>query len=91
MARDDLFITLNRSDIWKVHKILGTGDMPPVVRVERRHQPERRTFWRGGRRNADWMHRPIGAWRSLEQRLSPVHQWIATILPRPRHRPSSIR
>jgi hypothetical protein len=51
-------------------------DLPPVIVVERRHLPDRRGFWRGGRRNTDWMRRPIGAWRHLEQSLSPWRQWF---------------
>jgi hypothetical protein len=54
-------------------------DIPPLVLVERRHTPDRRGFWRGGRRNTDWMNRPIGAWRSLESRLSPWRQWLGTL------------
>ena len=49
-----------------------TTDIPPVIVVERRHLPDRRDFWRGGRRNTDWMSRPIGAWRHLEQSLVAV-------------------
>jgi len=52
------------------------ADHPPVIVVERRHLPDRRNFWRGGRRNTDWMRRPIGAWRHLEQSLSPWRQWF---------------
>jgi hypothetical protein len=52
-------------------------DIPPVIVVERRHLGDRRSFWRGGRRNTDWMRRPIGAWRQMEQSLSPWRQWFA--------------
>jgi hypothetical protein len=54
-------------------------DAPMVVMVEKRHTPDRRAFWRGGRRNTDWFNRPIGAWRNLEQRLSPWRQWVAKL------------
>ena len=60
-------------------EMFDASDLPPVVVVERRHQRDRRGFWRGGRRNTDWMSRPIGAWRHLEQRLSPWRQWIAKL------------
>jgi hypothetical protein len=58
---------------------MDTTDLPVVVVVDRRRQPDRRSWWRGGRRNADWMSRPIGAWRHLEARLSPWRQWIAKL------------
>jgi hypothetical protein len=35
-------------------------DLPPVV-IERRRQKDRRTTWRGGRRDSDWLERPPGA------------------------------
>jgi hypothetical protein len=54
-------------------------DIPPVIVVERRHLPDRRSFWRGGRRNTDWINRPIGAWRQLEQGRSPWRHWIAKV------------
>src|SRR3954465_9820155 len=74
------------SDRRNMHEIFDVADVPPAIVVERRHQRDRRSFWRGGRRNTDWMSRPIGAWRSLEQRLSPWRQWIAK-LPLPRLSP----
>jgi hypothetical protein len=52
-------------------------DVPAVIDVERRHAPDRRSFWRGGRRNTDWMSRPIGAWRNLEQSFSPWRHWFS--------------
>jgi hypothetical protein len=62
-----------------MHEVFDATDVPPLVVVERRHLRDRRSFWRGGRRNTDWMSRPIGAWRNLEQRLSPWRQWIAKL------------
>jgi hypothetical protein len=55
------------------------GDVPDVVFVERRHTPDRRSVWRGGRRNTDWMNRPIGAWRQLEHRVAGWRHWLATL------------
>jgi hypothetical protein len=40
-------------------------DVPPLVVVERRHQPDRRMLWRGGRRDGDWINRPAGAWKRV--------------------------
>jgi hypothetical protein len=54
-------------------------DLPDVVFVERRHAPDRRIVWRGGRRNTDWMNRPIGAWRQLEQRGAGWRHWLAKL------------
>jgi hypothetical protein len=56
-----------------------TTDVPPVIDVDRRHLPDRRSFWRGGRRNTDWTSRPIGAWRHLEHNLSPWRQWLTRL------------
>jgi hypothetical protein len=40
--------------------IAGESDLPARV-VERRCQPNRRLLWRGGRRDRDWIDRPIGS------------------------------
>jgi len=42
-------------------------DLPPVVLVDRRRMPERRTTWRGGRRDSDWINRPPGVLSRLDQ------------------------
>jgi hypothetical protein len=73
-----------------MQNVIDATDLPPVIVVERRHLRDRRGWWRGGRRNEDWMRRPIGAWRHLEQRLSPWRLWIGK-LPLPglaTHRPT---
>lgn len=54
------------------------NDLPPVVEIERRRRRDRRSIWRGGRRNTDWFNRPIGAWRNLE-RLAAVREWIGRL------------
>jgi len=38
-----------------------------------------RRTWRGGRRNSDWINRPAGAWRQLEQGQSPWRLWMAKV------------
>lgn len=53
-----------------------SDDIPPVVLLERRHQPDRRGLWRGGRRASDWTNRPLGAWSQLEKHLVPWRQWF---------------
>lgn len=35
--------------------------------VERRTQPSRRTEWRGGRRDSDWINRPPDALKRFEK------------------------
>jgi len=54
-------------------------DLPPVITVERRRLPDRRTFWRGGRRNTDWTNRPLGAWALLERQRSIWLDWLARL------------
>jgi hypothetical protein len=63
----------------ELHTVAEACDAPVVVIVEQRHTPDRRGFWRGGRRNTDWFNRPIGAWRHLEQRAAPWRQWFARL------------
>lgn len=41
-------------------------DIPQAVLCERRRFPDRRTVWRGGRRDTDWIDRPSGAWGRFE-------------------------
>ena len=57
---------------------LEPQDLPPIVIIERRHSPDRRTFWRGGRRNTDWTNRPLGAWAQLE-RQSSWQYWLTRL------------
>jgi hypothetical protein len=48
-----------------------------IVAVERRRQPDRRTTWRGGRRDTDWMNRPPGAWdRAAGDKSRNVWSWL---------------
>ena len=42
-------------------------ETPPVVLFDRRKRPDRRTEWRGGRRDSDWVNRPPGAFAKLEK------------------------
>jgi hypothetical protein len=65
-----------------MQEIFDTSDVSRVTVVERRHIPDRRGFWRGGRRNTDWMSRPIGAWRHLEESLSPWRRWFGRVTSR---------
>jgi hypothetical protein len=57
----------------------GATGSSPVVAVERRRIQDRRGIWRGGRRNTDWMSRPVGGWARLEQTVSPWRQWFAKL------------
>jgi hypothetical protein len=50
------------------HTTFQSDDLPllPVL-VDRRRAPDRRTIWRGGRRDSDWTtNRPLGALSRLE-------------------------
>jgi hypothetical protein len=62
-----------------MHRDLDLQDLPPIVIVERRREHDRRTFWRGGRRNTDWTNRPPGAWAQLERQQSSWHHWLTTL------------
>jgi hypothetical protein len=42
-------------------KAVRLDDVPAVVLCDRRKSPDRRTPWRGGRRDSDWINRPLGA------------------------------
>ncbi len=42
-------------------------DELPAVLIERRRRPDRRSSWRGGRRDSDWLNRPPGSLDRLEQ------------------------
>jgi hypothetical protein len=67
------------------HLVSDATDVPPPTPAyDRRRTPERRRVWRGGRRDSDWVNRPIGgldrlerdgrvsAWRRV---LSTLHIW----------------
>jgi len=48
----------------------------PPLAVDRRRMPDRRTEWRGGRRDSDWINRPPGALARFESaRPSPGGRW----------------
>ena len=55
------------------HTTSVIDDLPLLpVHVERRLNPDRRTIWRGGRRDSDWTERPLGAWDRLGRDGRPV-------------------
>jgi hypothetical protein len=50
---------------------------PPLV--DRRKTPDRRTVWRGGRRDSDWTNRPPGAWteiKAAENRMGALRRAV---------------
>jgi len=53
---------------------------PPLL--DRRRTPDRRTVWRGGRRDSDWMNRPPDALARLERarRVSALRRAMTSIL-----------
>ena len=77
--RRPLFLTRYPSDRSDMHDIQQATDVPHLVVVECRHTPDRRSGWRGGRRNTDWFTRPIGGWRQLEQQMVGWRHWLAKL------------
>jgi hypothetical protein len=68
------------------HVVGDELDVPPAPPVmDRRRTPDRRTIWRGGRRDSDWINRPPSALEKLESRkraalwkravFSVLHLW----------------
>jgi hypothetical protein len=69
------------------HIIADVSDIPPAhPLVDRRRTPDRRMVWRGGRRDSDWVNRPLNGLANLEGRqrranalrkalLSVLHLW----------------
>ena len=62
----------------------ATDVPPPTPAYDRRRTPDRRAIWRGGRRDSDWLNRPIGGLGRLEREtklsawrrvLSTLHLW----------------
>jgi len=66
------------------HLINDPGDVPPPApALDRRRTPDRRTVWRGGRRDSDWQNRPLGALDRLEQatrrRSAILHKALSVV------------
>jgi len=47
--------------------VWGTSDLPPFVPHDRRMTSDRRVEWRGGRRDKDWLCRPLGKLATFEK------------------------
>jgi hypothetical protein len=45
------------------------------VAIDRRRSEDRRSNWRGGRRDSDWVNRPMGALENLERETRAVSAW----------------
>jgi len=53
------------------HIISELSDLPTAPPfVDRRRTPDRRKVWRGGRRDSDWVIRPVGALARFESHRS---------------------
>lgn len=66
------------------HFVSDAGDVPPPPpSLDRRRTPDRRTVWRGGRRDSDWQNRPLGAMGRLEEavrrRNSLLHKALSAL------------
>ena len=71
------------------HIIVEVSDIPAAPPlVDRRCTPDRRAVWRGGRRDSDWVNRPLSGLANLKARqrranalkkaramLSVLHLW----------------
>jgi len=63
------------------HLIAESADVPPPVPLlDRRRTPDRRTEWRGGRRDSDWTNRPPDALAKLQARQRRARSLGRTIL-----------
>jgi hypothetical protein len=61
------------------HIVLETDDVPlPPPLYDRRKTPDRRRVWRGGRRDSDWVNRPIGALARLDREHAWRDRWRRT-------------
>lgn len=84
-SRNGIWTGLRSADKQAVKHIISLDDDVPEAppRLERRRNPDRRTVWRGGRRDSDWLkRRPDGhlnasgvmaqpsRWRELQQHLN---------------------
>jgi hypothetical protein len=58
------------------HIILDTNDVPPPMPLyDRRRTPDRRRVWRGGRRDSDWLHRPLNGFARLKREQTRLSGW----------------
>jgi len=63
-----------------MHRIADLLDVVPGVLVDRRLSPDRRTTWRGGRRDSDWVNRPPGSLARMQrsERAGAWRRWLTT-------------
>ena len=55
----------------------------PTITHDRRKAPSRRTSWRGGRRDSDWLSRPPGAlkrFEKLQPRTARLRRFVMSFL-----------
>jgi hypothetical protein len=68
------------SDIEGMRRITERVDVVPGVIVDRRRGGDRRALWRGGRRDTDWINRPLDLPVPVdddERRTSGWRRWLA--------------
>lgn len=57
------------------HIVHETTDVPPPAPArDRRRAPDRRRVWRGGRRDSDWLDRPIGGLNRFERQVEKAER-----------------
>jgi len=58
------------------HIILDTNDVPPPAPLyDRRRTPDRRRVWRGGRRDSDWVNRPLDGLARVDRQHTKLSGW----------------
>lgn len=58
------------------HITLDVNDVPVISPLmDRRRAPDRRTTWRGGRRDSDWVGRPPDAWHRYVAESADLPRW----------------
>jgi hypothetical protein len=66
------------------HVVADISDLPDGPQlVDRRRTPDRRTVWRGGRRDSDWVNRPPGVLTELEAKgrtLAAFRKAVSSVL-----------
>ena len=68
------------SDIEGMRRTTESVDVVPSVTFDRRRGGDRRAGWRGGRRDTDWINRPLDLPVQVEgdeRRISGWRRWLA--------------
>jgi hypothetical protein len=71
------FDSAENSSVKHIHISLPPTDDIPIAPflMDRRRTPDRRSRWRGGRRDTDWVNRPPDAWARVIDDARPTALW----------------